>query len=229
MYLSTSHVIILSLHNIGYSVLTYIFAEDRERYLGYGEAVTGLGQCIGPIVGSLMFSRIGMLWTFIIFAIIIMIIGIFGFIFIPNSLNQKFSDSDSEVHERMSAKAEENSKVVSYSWFLYNRRAVFAFVSVAAMTVFCQFPSAFMVIALTNEFNIDTQYHGYVLAVPALFYVLSSFACSAAIDYLPMRLFMLIGFLIQATSLVLLGPSSIFNLPQYFWLYMIGYAVLGFS
>jgi hypothetical protein len=64
------------------------------------------------------------------------------------------------------------------------------------MTLFCQFPGAFMVIALSNEKGVPEEYHGYILAVPAVFYIFSSFLCGSIIDYLPKRTFMLLGFVV---------------------------------
>ena len=53
-----------------------------------------------------------------------------------------------------------------------------------------------MVIALSNEKGVPEEYHGYILAVPAVFYIFSSFLCGSVIDYLPKRTFMLLGFLV---------------------------------
>lgn len=41
---------------IGFSVVTSQFTEEREKYLGYTEASIGVGQMIGPVIGSLIYS-----------------------------------------------------------------------------------------------------------------------------------------------------------------------------
>jgi hypothetical protein len=93
---------------------------------------------LGPIVGAALNDAVGLTLTFIIFSSILTVVGILAFFFIPKALNQKFSDSPETINHRMSvAHSVEKIEKVSYSWFLLNRRAIFAFISVTFMTILC--------------------------------------------------------------------------------------------
>lgn len=39
-----------------YSIITYYFSENREKYLGLSEAASGLGLMLGPVIGSLIYA-----------------------------------------------------------------------------------------------------------------------------------------------------------------------------
>lgn len=49
-----------SLINItSYSIIMQTFSKEKEIYLGYAEASTGLGITFGPIIGSIIFRFLG--------------------------------------------------------------------------------------------------------------------------------------------------------------------------
>ena len=74
---------------LGFSILTIIFAENREKYLGYGETAAGIGLAIGPVIGSSIYSISGYLECFILFTILLFLNGLFCLYILPKSLNQK--------------------------------------------------------------------------------------------------------------------------------------------
>ena len=74
--------------------MTYKFSENREKYLGMGEAAAGIGTMLGPVIGSLLYSFCGYFWAFMFFASLLGISGILSFIVLPNSLNIKLDDTD---------------------------------------------------------------------------------------------------------------------------------------
>ena len=80
----------LSKNYIGYSILTFAYAENREKYLGMGEAATGIGLMVGPVIGGLINTFFGYVATFLFFALILLLAGILCFFFLPKSLNDSF-------------------------------------------------------------------------------------------------------------------------------------------
>ena len=49
-----------SLINItSYSIIMQTFSKEKEIYLGYAEASTGIGITFGPIIGSIIFTFLG--------------------------------------------------------------------------------------------------------------------------------------------------------------------------
>ena len=44
-----------------YSIITYEFSHNREKYIGLAEAFTGLGLMLGPVMGSFLYTYLSYL------------------------------------------------------------------------------------------------------------------------------------------------------------------------
>jgi len=44
-----------TLIGLGYAVITFVFSENREKYIGMAEAVSGIGLMAGPVLGGLIY------------------------------------------------------------------------------------------------------------------------------------------------------------------------------
>ena len=42
--------------SLGYAIITYVFSENREKYLGWAEASSGVGLMIGPVLGGVFYG-----------------------------------------------------------------------------------------------------------------------------------------------------------------------------
>lgn len=62
---------------------------DKDRYIGYVEMALGVGDMIGPAIGSLVYEYSGFAGTFVVFGVMILIGVIFSIIMIPDMLNQR--------------------------------------------------------------------------------------------------------------------------------------------
>jgi MFS family permease len=69
-------------------MITYVFADNRERYIGYAESVTGIGCMIGPVLGGFLYVGFGYFWTFFIFGGICLISLVVTLIITPTSINE---------------------------------------------------------------------------------------------------------------------------------------------
>lgn len=76
--------------------MTNQFSENREKYLGMGEAAAGIGTMVGPVIGSVLYAYFGYFWAFIFFAVMLGFSGILSFFILPNSLNDKVRCSNNE-------------------------------------------------------------------------------------------------------------------------------------
>ncbi len=56
--------------------------------MGYAEAAVGLGQMLGPVIGSIIYTFCGFMGTFLIFALLNTIGAILVFRYIPSALNK---------------------------------------------------------------------------------------------------------------------------------------------
>lgn len=67
--------------------------------MGIIEAAAGLGLMVGPMLGSLFYSSIGYLWTFIVFSIFMF----FNCIFLYFSLSPEMNNKPTEEEEKARA------------------------------------------------------------------------------------------------------------------------------
>ena len=49
---------------IGLAIVNVTYTHNRESYLGKFEAAAGLGYTLGPIIGSVIYDKLGFLATF---------------------------------------------------------------------------------------------------------------------------------------------------------------------
>ncbi len=62
---------------------------DKDRYIGYVEMATGLGDMLGPAVGGIVFSAYGFSGTFIVFASFVGLGTVVASLTISSALNQR--------------------------------------------------------------------------------------------------------------------------------------------
>ena len=95
--------------------------------------------------------------------------------------------------------------------------------------IFVSFKQAFMTVVLENEYGVEKKWHGLIIALPALFYVISGNVVGLIVEKAPKRVFLLIAFVLLAVSNFLMGPSYILHMPRELWIFFIGYAINGIS
>ena len=64
-----------------------MFPENREKYLGLGEAAAGIGLMVGPVLGGILNTVLGYRDCFFVFSGILGLNIIISFLVLPNSLN----------------------------------------------------------------------------------------------------------------------------------------------
>jgi MFS family permease len=109
----------------------------REKYLGFAGSACGVGQLLGPILGGILNSLLGYMPNYMIFAILLSFQAVANYILIPDSLNNKPEISQKEFSKKIIVV--EKQQDVRFSWFLRNRRCLFALISCTMMSYFSQF------------------------------------------------------------------------------------------
>lgn len=69
---------------LGFSLITNLFSENSEKYMGYALTSTGVGVLLGPVIGSALFKAIGYRYTFMVFGLYLFVNIIHLIIFIPS-------------------------------------------------------------------------------------------------------------------------------------------------
>ncbi len=118
--------------------------------MGYTEAFYGLGLCIGPLMGSVIYSSVGYELTFLIIAGMLALAFLVVIIVMPNKFN-------------MSGVDQNGSTPASYTYFL-NRRSVFGALSCAIPYIMLLFNNGILSLHLVSVGLSEAQ-AGYVFAL----------------------------------------------------------------
>lgn len=70
-----------------YAIITFVYSENREKYLGYAEAFTGIGLMLGPVIGGFFYSFFGYFGSFACFSGVIFFSMIVSLLITPSALN----------------------------------------------------------------------------------------------------------------------------------------------
>jgi MFS family permease len=68
-----------------FSLISLKFPENREKYIGLGEAASGIGLMAGPGIAGILYTYFGYFEAFLGFAIFIIFSAIFCYFYIPES------------------------------------------------------------------------------------------------------------------------------------------------
>ncbi|CDW78446.1 major facilitator superfamily protein [Stylonychia lemnae] len=203
-----------------FAIITFVFQDDREKYIGMAESASGFGLMVGPIVGGLLYNSFGYFSTFFIFGIILAANLMIAYLFCPDYLNKSIDETDQTMNPK-------GCKEVSFKMFLVNRRANFAFIGCIFVCISMSYNSAFLTDVLRTEKNIDPYYHGFVLSFPMLTYTVSTIYVCKILKYFPRRIFIMISLIILATATFFQGPSQILNIPESNTLMILGFGLCG--
>lgn len=69
-----------------------MFSDNREKYIGMAEAVSGIGLMLGPVIGGAVYTLTNYFWTFVFFAFVLGLSAAFTMYAAPNSLNKSLEN-----------------------------------------------------------------------------------------------------------------------------------------
>jgi MFS family permease len=82
-----------------YSLISLKYPENREKFIGLGEAFSGVGLMAGPGIAGVLYTYFGYFSAFFGFVIFIGLSGIFCQVFIPASMNGHYSEEDEDAEQ----------------------------------------------------------------------------------------------------------------------------------
>jgi DHA3 family macrolide efflux protein-like MFS transporter len=68
-------------------IITMVYPDKQEKYLGFYNMSIGVGTCAGPVLGSLIYSFIGYNMTFVCFSVLIFTSFVIAVVMVPSKLN----------------------------------------------------------------------------------------------------------------------------------------------
>ena len=77
-----------------YAIITFVYADNREQYLGYAEAVTGVGLMLGPVIGGPLYDLLGYFYSFACFGLMLLVSLIIASVITPSALNQSTEEQE---------------------------------------------------------------------------------------------------------------------------------------
>ena len=77
-----------------YAIITHVFSDKREQYLGYAEAVTGVGLMLGPVLGGPLYTAFGYFVSFAIFGGILFVSMTIVMFITPGTLNESIFNEE---------------------------------------------------------------------------------------------------------------------------------------
>jgi MFS family permease len=139
-----------------YAIISHVFSDAREKYLGYAEAVTSIGLMLGPVIGGPLYNIFGYFWSFAVFAGFLVVSLAVSIIITPSSLNRKIDQNP----------LLKSQTKITYSLFLTNSRAMFSMVSCCIVCFFMSYQSSFLTDVLRKDKHISENWNGLILALP---------------------------------------------------------------
>lgn len=82
-----------------FSLISLKYPENREKFIGLGEAFSGVGLMAGPGIAGVLYTYFGYFSAFCGFVIFIALSGIFCYAFIPSSINGAYRDENEDTEE----------------------------------------------------------------------------------------------------------------------------------
>ncbi len=109
-----------------------MYADNREKYLGYAEAVTGVGLMLGPVIGGPLYDAFGYFWSFAVFGLMLLVSMMIAMFITPSALNDSAEEDQDVVPGELESQ-------VSFKMFLLNKRSLFALTSCMIVCFFMSY------------------------------------------------------------------------------------------
>mmetsp|Transcript_18746 Transcript_18746/g.16596 ORF Transcript_18746/g.16596 Transcript_18746/m.16596 type:complete len:350 (+) Transcript_18746:167-1216(+) len=218
-----------SIQTTSYSIVSMNFPDEQEKYIALIETAVGVGLILGPVLGSALYSLYGFSGTFFIMGTVFLMLTPILYCLIPNSIDMQDhleTDVERKIHDYEDHQSTEDKNIkVSFCKLLGTRRFIIASMGgMMANFMYCYMEPvlAFRI----KEFDIANSPLGMIFfSVQPISYILVSFSISWFTKNYANRGLIMIGALLSAFSMYLVGPSHI--LPNSLVLMGLGQLCIG--
>jgi len=187
------------------------FPDEQEKYIALIETAVGVGLILGPVMGSAIYSLYGFSPTFFIIGALFMALTPILYLLIPNSIDMQDdveTEIDKNIHEYEEHQSIRDKRTkVSFCKLLSTRRFIIASMGgMMANFMYCYMEPvlAFRI----KEFDIANSPLGMIFfSIQPISYIIVSFTISWFTKTYSNRGLIMIGAMLCAFSMYLVGPS----------------------
>jgi len=198
-----------------------MYSENVGWIIRYIELCNGLGLGAGPFLGSAVYDWLDYEVTMYLFAVINAIALAVCWWALPSSLNQ-----DPEKRAATTVSQKEVLSRVSWKNVLCNRHLIFALLTMFLVTYLLNMYAGFISTNLIR-LGFAGSNTGYIYGGQSVFYLLTCGVYGVVFDHWPRKFQLLYAQIGFAACCVLIGPSAFLDLPEDYWLIIIGVVYLG--
>ncbi|CAI2370042.1 unnamed protein product [Moneuplotes crassus] len=191
-----------------YSIISVIYKEKKQQYMGYYEGSQGFGWAIGPAIGAILYSLFGFHWTFYILGGSMILTCPLMYIQIPNAINENDNLEQSMIDEEVEQFGK-SSLIVKATYSELFKRKVFTLSAVCAglsYYSYCYFEPVLP--TRLQAFNISTAEILLFFCIYPTGYLASSWFLSFFTDRYDSKTLIFATIFICGLAQFLIGPSS---------------------
>lgn len=207
------------------SLISIAYPGSCDKYIGYAEGVTGLGDMAGPIVGAISYSIVGYSSTFYFFTLILAAGTLVTMLILPEQAN--YPEPQAQALSDMDKITQEGG--VTVKQILFCRNAFMALICLMFVEIFAFFYEPVLAIRLETGFEMSSDTIGFVFAVAGITYGIGAILVGHICNKNNRKYLVFAGFLILAVGMFLFGPSKTMGFPNDIKILVSGFALIGFS
>ena len=201
-------------------IISMVYPEKQEKYLGYYNMSIGVGTCAGPVLGSLIFMFCGYGMTFVCFAGLIFTSFVVAVVKIPTKINCANGGLELTEHNNEQDK-------ISYFKFLTNKNA-FLLVLTTIIAMISEYYMDPIIGVQFVSMGISEDTVGYAFAVSGGAFGIGALIAGKLCSVINRKYVILVGLTSMSLSLLLIGPSKMLHIPNYVSIMYVGMFLNGF-
>ena len=217
--------------------------DKRDLYLALGNASTGIGAIVGPVIGALVYATLGFQVSLFIFSCFIVLMIVLSALLLPNSLNENAETSqdwhlneepsedlqplmesapDQVRQERRFTKAD-----FSFSKILSHPRTAFCYFCRFMSQFTISYPMPFLSVHMNERFGVPDEFIGYVYMIVSLCFVLSAISYPLCLRPIPRRILLVISFVMLSICFAVGSHSKYLGFSDSMWTIIFAMVFLG--
>lgn len=219
--------------------------ESRDLYLALGNAATGIGAIVGPIIGAVVYATLGFQVSLFIFSMFIVVMIFLSTLLLPNSLNDNaatsldlyllglINDNDEDCEPLIASNIEAQPQVeytkadFTFKKILSHPRAFFCYFCRFMGQFTISYPMPFLSVHMSERYGVPDEFIGYVYMVVSLCFVFSSIAVPLCLRPLPRRFMLFFAFLMLMGGYLIGSHSRLLGIPDAMWPILAGMVLIG--